>query len=440
MPVGVSLMVAPSPCEGRPHLNEGAELAAGGTLSTDGGTGLQSLIAEMGWQPATADEVARAAAQGLLQEGHHLDIKRERAGGPSQNKEAAKDMASFAVDGGLLVYGVDESKAPPSATPILLTGLPERLEQIALAAVTEPLFVRTMVLPKSADPTRGFVVVVVPPSGRAPHMVDGRYYGRGDKTKIVLSDAQVSAMHEQRVMRERATQGLAQADLEDAPVPSTDGVLALVARPLAAHTPLLEELSTSCDWKQRSLALLMRVAGAEAPYAPQLRHATSVARQPHGIRLSAGLDRARQVSSEGDVERNRRRVVELRLDEDGTLHLLSARAVEVRDGWPLIFEQLIVGNARHLVALCREVAALTGYQGGWHLCLSVDGLQGGISLVLSSAFQNGHVYTKQTYERATTASAEELRACPDGVVARLVGPLLRALGSERLPDFQGLLP
>jgi hypothetical protein len=397
-------------------------------------------MAEMGWEPATADEVARAAARGLLQEGHHLDIKRELAGGSTQNKEAAKDMASFAVDGGLLIYGVDEATTPPSITPILLAGLPERLEQIALTAVTEPLFVRTLVLPTTGDPGRGFLVVVVPPSGRAPHMVDGRYYGRGDKTKIVLSDAQVSAMHEQRVMRERATQGLAQADLEHAPVPSTDGVLALVARPLAAHSPLLEELSMSGDWQQRSLDLLVRVAGAEAPYAPQLRHATSAGRQPHGISLSSGLNAARQVSVEGGAERNRRRVVELRLDEDGTVHLLSARAVEVREGWSLIFEKLIVGNTRHLVALCREVVALTGYQGGWHLSIAIDGLHGGVSWDLSDRQLNSHVYSQDNYQQATTASAEELRGSPDGVEARLVGPLLRALGSDRLPDFQGLLP
>ncbi|MCU1621302.1 MAG: hypothetical protein JWL79_147 [Frankiales bacterium] len=78
-----------------------------------------------------------AASHGLLEEGHHLDIKRELAGGAGQNKEAAKDMASFAVDGGLLIYGVDEVTTPPTAAPIPLAGLAERLEQIALTAVTE---------------------------------------------------------------------------------------------------------------------------------------------------------------------------------------------------------------------------------------------------------------------------------------------------------------
>ncbi len=397
-------------------------------------------MAALGWEPATADEVARAAARGLLQEGHHLDIKRELAGGSSQNKEAAKDMASFAVDGGLLIYGVDESTAPPSATPIPLSGLPERLEQIALTAVTEPLFVRTLVLPTATDPSQGSVVVVVPPSGRAPHMVDGRYYGRGDKTKIVLSDAQVSAMHELRVMREQVTQGLAHADLQDSPVPSNDGVVALVARPLAAHAPLLEQFSTSRNWQRQSLDLLMRVASTEAPYSPNLRYATTAARQPHGIRLSHGLNAARQVSVEGGEEQNRRRVVELRLDEDGTLHLLSARAVDVDRGRSLVLEKLIVGNTRHLVALCREVAALTGYQGGWHLSMAIDGLHGGVSCDLTDRYMDSFTYSEAGYQRATTASAEELRAAPDGVVARLVGPLLRALGSERLPDFQGLLP
>ncbi len=111
---------------------------------------------------------------------------------------AATDRASFASDGGLLIYGVDESTTRRAPRRSCLVQLPERLEQIALTAVTEPLFVRTLVLPTTADPTRGFVAVVVPPSEHAPPTVDGRYYGRGDKTKIALSDAQVSAIHAQR--------------------------------------------------------------------------------------------------------------------------------------------------------------------------------------------------------------------------------------------------
>lgn len=100
------------------------------------------------------------------------------------------------------------------------------------------------------------------------------------------------------------------------------------------------------------------------------------------------------------------------------MHLLSARAVEVREGWSLIFEKLIVGNTRHLVALCREVVALTGYQGGWHLSIAIDGLHGGVSWDLSDRQLNSHVYSQDNYQQATTASAEELRGSPDGVEAR----------------------
>lgn len=385
------------------------------------------------WEPTTARDVEDAASRALLAESHHLDIKRELASGAGHNKEAAKDMASFAVDGGMLLYGVDESTTPPSVTPVVLAGLAERLEQIALTAVSEPLYIRTLVLPSGGDPSKGIVGVIVPPSGRAPHMVDGRYYGRGDKTKIVLSDAQVTAMHEQRVLRERAAQAVARDDLDTGPIPLDDGVLALVAQPLASHKPLLEELSSSPRWQEESLRLMLDVAGPPSDYAPTLSSATGAYRQPRGVRLSSGLDALRRVNPEGDEARNRKRVVELRLDEDGTLHLLSARAVEVRHDWPMVFEKLIIGNARHLDSLCTRVAERSGYKGAWRLSVAVGGLHGSISWELYDRMvHDGGAFTDATYEAATTASLEELVAMPDAVVTRLLAPLLRALGSQHL--------
>ena len=139
------------------------------------------------WQPRTEADIEAARLQGHLTEGHHLDIKREIPAGAAGNKELAKAMASFAIDGGALVVEVDEATPLPLLKPVSLKGLPERIEQVGLQGVTEPLIVRTIVVPSDADPDKGFVVVVVPPSGRGPHMVDGRYYGRNDKTKYTLS-------------------------------------------------------------------------------------------------------------------------------------------------------------------------------------------------------------------------------------------------------------
>jgi hypothetical protein len=78
-------------------------------------------------------------------------------------------MASFAIDGGLLIYGVDEATTPLTVKPVLLHGLPERLEQIELTRVSPPLHVRPVALPDPAGTTHG-VVVVVPANGSAPSL------------------------------------------------------------------------------------------------------------------------------------------------------------------------------------------------------------------------------------------------------------------------------
>jgi hypothetical protein len=49
-------------------------------------------------------------------------------------------------------------------------------------------------IPARDDPTVGYVAIDVPRSPRAPHIVDGRYYARGAKTNIVLSDQRGAAV------------------------------------------------------------------------------------------------------------------------------------------------------------------------------------------------------------------------------------------------------
>jgi hypothetical protein len=54
---------------------------------------------------------------GLFEESHHLDLKKA-PNSKGDNKELARDLASFAVDGGTLIIGVQENKkAAPSNSP-----------------------------------------------------------------------------------------------------------------------------------------------------------------------------------------------------------------------------------------------------------------------------------------------------------------------------------
>ncbi|HEX9219999.1 MAG TPA: ATP-binding protein, partial [Gemmatimonadaceae bacterium] len=152
-----------------------------------------SFHATGAWPPQTEAALEKAAKERHLVETHVLELKREVGAGDKENKELARDLASLAIDGGLLIIGVDEDM-DYALTPVPLDGLAERVEQVAGSRIDEPLPVQFFAIESAAKPSDGYLLVRVPASPRAPHMVDNRYWGRGDKTKHVLSDAQVERL------------------------------------------------------------------------------------------------------------------------------------------------------------------------------------------------------------------------------------------------------
>ena len=178
-------------------------------------------------------------------------MKREFASGDSATRGLAKDIAAFSLDGGTILIGVDEDASPPSLTPVELSGLPERIKQIAGMSVDEPVLVQTVVIESIGNPGRGYLVVQVPASPRAPHMAAGKYYGRGDKTNRILLDAEVRRLHERQVADQRniitdalVLAGELAAERAGAPRP----LMVLLAEPLGAPHDLLVPLASSLDW------------------------------------------------------------------------------------------------------------------------------------------------------------------------------------------------
>lgn len=111
----------------------------------------------------------------------------------------------MAIRGGVLVYGVRENDDGFGFTPTgveLEPGARETVTQVVASLVTPSLEVLTHVLESSPGSGRGFLVVEVPESPDAPHMVDGRYYGRSDTGKTVLAEAEVERLILER--RDRA--------------------------------------------------------------------------------------------------------------------------------------------------------------------------------------------------------------------------------------------
>ena len=101
------------------------------------------------------------------------------------------------VAGGSLVYGLGEDthKRLTVLTPIDLSGAPERVAQIVETSISEPPVIRIRAL-EAAQGGKGYLVVAVPASPRAPHQVisggekNVNAYGRGATGNRVLTEGE----------------------------------------------------------------------------------------------------------------------------------------------------------------------------------------------------------------------------------------------------------
>jgi predicted HTH transcriptional regulator len=145
------------------------------------------------WVPRSYVEVEEAI--GSAEETTQLDFK-EALGA---SREIAKDIASMTIDGGVLVYGVEEKDTVATAiTPVALSGTPERIQQIANSAVDPLPAIEVEVLKAGPADDTGIVVVVVEASSLAPHMANDRYPARSGTTTRYLSQPEVERLYEQR--------------------------------------------------------------------------------------------------------------------------------------------------------------------------------------------------------------------------------------------------
>lgn len=160
--------------------------------------GLRSSAAP--WWPQTAAELVAAHERGDLRESRHLECKREL---PKKGDNIAKSAGGLANYGGVVIYGVaEESSGRFDLTPIPLAGGKERVAQVVSSSVHGHLVVDVVELPCDDDPDRGYLVMVVPASPRAPHMVevkgDRRYYGRHGTVTEALDGDEVETLMQRR--------------------------------------------------------------------------------------------------------------------------------------------------------------------------------------------------------------------------------------------------
>jgi predicted HTH transcriptional regulator len=130
-------------------------------------------------------------------ENHYIEIKRTYPRTDGGTRVVGKDLAALGLDAGVLIIGVDEDDLGRAVeiNPVPLAGFAERIDQVALHRCDPSMTVRITPVHAPTDETTGILIIEVPAHPLAPIMVEGRYYGRGERGVRQLADAEVVRLH-----------------------------------------------------------------------------------------------------------------------------------------------------------------------------------------------------------------------------------------------------
>lgn len=390
------------------------------------------------WIPRTEAELREGLLSRDIPEGHQLDFKRELGNTSADRKETARDLASFAIDGGVLIVGVAEPGTDRfELAPQPLPGLSERAEQIAANRSDPSLHVRTHIISSEADPSLGYLVIEVPPSPGAPHMVDGRYLGRAERTKRTLSDAEVVRLHQARVEVERRLERTLAVEIDREPTPRPSSRMSLVAQPLAAPPEALRRLVRGDLQAVSSLLNDVDVPDSVSMVSPGPWDALCKVRRARGAALT-NLDEARTTLSDMRADT----AVDIELQVSGTVSALvtpmTGRVDGVRESHrlPVVFEGAVVAWVHRMLGWAQSVSREVGYRGQWGFAVHIYGIKG---VRASPAERIGRppspatlmrspVYEEKEFTAFATATLQELEDAPPAVADRMIGDFLQALG------------
>ncbi len=386
------------------------------------------------WIPQNAAEIEEAARRGDLEETASFDAKAELPV-PKKNASLAVDVAAMSTDGGALLYGIaeDEHKQPTCPQPISLVGAADRVAQIVQTSIAEVPYFEPREY-QCDDPSKGYLLLIVPPSPRAPHQVivggDLRFYGRGAKGNRILTEGEVARLYQRRHEWEQDRDALLAEAVAQAPVSQPQDLAFLhgFARPVAPDRAIWDRAIASTggrDVLQAGLAESTVQHGNPSRYAPNLINAHWTQQGADEWRLSSRLD------SDYSNPLIASSLVNVRLNIDGRGHLFCGRAADTRqpDDRRFIFESIIAGNFVAFLAMLATLYRMGGYYGHVDVGLAVTGLRGGHSATLLDRmvvlYDELPTYNADSYPRHERVAAAELDD-PETVARRLLRHLFEA--------------
>ena len=406
------------------------------------------------WIPKNEEEIKQVVASGQLQESAIFDGKRQIP----KSLDLAIDIAAMATDGGVLVIGIgeDEDKRLTQLCPIPLAGAPEQVSQIIHTNIDEPPHVEVKPIQCAEDKSQGYLVVVVPQSSRAPHMVvtrgHNRFYGRTPAGNQRLTQGQVDLLYERRRRWQVDQSAVLQREIDRSPVPPRPelGYLHLVVWPTASDDRMIERMIPQLDPDGiHDIAalngLVQRASAPEfLPRAPRTRPEFAQygewIRQPNGYRFAVYRSQRDEFYRETPDY-----VMEMQIDYDGTGHFFSGAAAaktgEDRQT-KAVHDGLVAVNAARFLALMAALYEASGYWGSVEVGLAVTGIKGAISgqLVGSLGEKRAEPYPDDDYRETRRFSRLELSDNTLNCAQHLTRRLFATTGQGRVPDpFDRLL-
>jgi hypothetical protein len=346
------------------------------------------------WIPRTTNELL--SALGDIRETTYLDLKAVLP--PSEkNITIAIDVAAMSADGGVIIYGVSEKKSagtfPPN--PIDLEGQCERIDSVVKSHVGGDL--RFEVLPLREEDTekvgKGYIVVHVPASPMAPHMVEGSgIWGRSAQGNKLLTQGDIDRLYARRKNWEASAESLietarAACTFEPNTAPSP-GVLHLVVQPVIGPDTIRAASLPGDDGKELILKIYKICNSLEFSETPihSVRglNATSTVRTFEGIRM---VDAGESIDGR----------MQLEITNGGTLRFDCASVIDVThfNEHRVIFDSAIAQMTAHILALAGQIYRDAEYNGLVDIAMVVDGGGGSISLVWATPSISMPIYSQR---------------------------------------------
>ena len=390
------------------------------------------------WLPKTEKEIIDAVTSRSLEESTTFDAKKELSG---KNSEIAKDIAAMANDGGVIIYGIgeDDNKRLSILSPISLAGQAERIDAIVRSSIAEPPQIHISTIPTGKDNSIGYMVVFIPPSERAPHMVivkgENRYYGRTATGNIPLSEGEVSRLYARREKIEVDRNKLLEEEIKSAPIePNEDfAYLYLFSRPVFSKEGFFDAIQKDDKSYQTTFNELIIQACDEKffnyhLFVPEFNPPSRWIQRVDSLLGQMGYDPSNPPES----------TLNLQIDYDGVNHLFCGRAGEAIDHRKpvFIFADIVAGLTTRFIAFNSMLYKLAGYFGMIDLGIAITGLKGSIVYTNDWHIQISRTpYDQDIYKKSGQFSNFELIEDPKKIAKYLVMPCINAISQNRINPF-----